>query len=85
MDLSVRQEIMRLIYTEGEQINQNDFLLESVTEKKLNFFTTPKSKRLTPDGILAIALAKEKLSIGELEIALPTPVGGRKRRRHAMT
>ena len=24
MDLSVRQEIMRLIYTEGEQINQND-------------------------------------------------------------
>eukprot|EP00957_Ditylum_brightwellii_P178942 13631319-Ditylum_brightwellii.AAC.1 len=49
----------------------------------LQFFTSPRSKRMGPNGMILNALRKEKVSIGDMELAIIVEScdGGRRSRR----
>jgi hypothetical protein len=51
-----------------------------ITEEEMLYFRQPRSKRLTCDSLLNAALAKEKIAVKDVDIALPS-VGSRQRKR----
>ena len=62
----------------------SDFLEQAITETKLKYFVNPRSSRFaSKEGPLATALRKKKVAIGDVELAMPGPEGGRRRRKKA--
>ena len=91
LDQDIRSEILSKIYVredkvpakigDGEDLN---FLEHAITETKLKYFLNPRSSRLaSKEGPLAVALGKKKVTIGDVELAIPGPEGGRRRRKKA--
>mmetsp|Transcript_27211 Transcript_27211/g.56689 ORF Transcript_27211/g.56689 Transcript_27211/m.56689 type:complete len:634 (+) Transcript_27211:170-2071(+) len=53
----------------------------AITEDKMIYFGNPRSKRLTKDSLLVMALSKGKISVREMEMTLPYTGGGRSSRQ----
>lgn len=92
LDQEVRVDILSKIYDDSDKEptefdngnSDSDFLRRAITESKLHFFTNPRSSRLASKvDPLAVALSKKKVAISDLELAIPGPEGGRRRRKKA--
>jgi hypothetical protein len=90
LDCDVREDVISRVYSacSSSGVSSDDteesFLNGTITETKLQYFRKPKSSRLgSKSSPLATALSKKKISIGDLELAIPGPEGGRRRKKKA--
>ena len=91
LDQDIRFAILSKVYESDDKVTvgvgsrgDSDFLEQAITETKLKYFVNPRSSRLaSKEGPLATALSKKKVAIGDVELAIPGPEGGRRRRKKA--
>ena len=74
----VRSEAIAKIYASEKTVSHGPL---AVTEDQLLYFTQPRSKRLAKDSLLVIALAKNKVVVRDLDMALPSSSEGRSSRQ----
>ena len=77
-DMDVRMEAVSKIQSSEASSTTS---LSVITDEELIYFSMPRSKRLSKDGLLVMALTKERVAIRDLELAIPSNGIGRQRKR----
>ena len=83
----VRKEMASIVYDTGKRLeivrsSPSDPWIDAITHKELRYYQSTKSQRLlSKDRPLMLALLRSKISVGDLELAIPGPENGNRRRR----